>query len=161
MLFAPENASVAAHSLCLAGVFVAPASGGDRARPISSTALEEVSALVEREVKEGRVPGVAHVIMQGDDVLLARGFGRESVERENAMTSESVFALNSISKSFIAALILKLAHEGKLSLDDPVRQHLPEFVHASAGLSLRHLLTHTGGVREIFVQPKVNAAIEK
>lgn len=122
---------------------------------------EDVSAIVERALDEQQVPGAALVVLQGDRIVLARGFGVESVERADVMTPETVFPLNSISKQFTAALILKLAEEGKLSIDDPAARHLPDFKGLAQGLTLRHLLTHTSGMREIFAQPELNAVLEK
>ncbi|MDQ3226688.1 MAG: beta-lactamase family protein [Chloroflexota bacterium] len=108
-----------------------------------------------------QAPGAALVVMKGDEIVLARGYGLETVERADAVAPTTVFLLNSMSKQFTAALILKLAEEGRLTLDDPVARHLPDFTHLPSGLKIRHLLTHTSGMREIFVQPELNAVMEK
>jgi CubicO group peptidase (beta-lactamase class C family) len=124
-------------------------------------ATEEVSTIVATALNGQQVPGASLVVMKGDRIVLARGFGVESVERADEVTPETAFPLNSISKQFTAALILKLAEEGKLSIDDPVARHLPDFTALPQGLTLRHLLTHTSGMRDIVAQPELNAVLEK
>jgi CubicO group peptidase (beta-lactamase class C family) len=101
------------------------------------------------------------VVLKGDDVLVAQGYGVESVERPDAVMSGTVFELGSISKQFTAALILKLVEEKRLALDDPVARRLPDFTQLPAGLTIRHLLTHTSGMREVFAQPDLNAVLTK
>lgn len=128
---------------------------------LSTRALESSAGFVHEAMARQRVPGAALVVMKGEDVVLARGFGVESVERGDRVTPATVFPLNSISKQLVAALLLRLAEEGRLSIDDPAARHLPDFTRLPQGLTLRHLLTHTSGMREIFAQPALNAAIEK
>jgi CubicO group peptidase (beta-lactamase class C family) len=85
----------------------------------------------------------------------------EELERKTPVTENTVLALNSISKQFVAALVLRLVEEGKLSLDDPAARHLPEFTQLPPELKIRHLLSHTSGMREEFVQPEMDALFEK
>ncbi len=128
---------------------------------IPADVLDEVSALVAGALHEQQAPGVSLVVMKGDDIVLARGYGLETVERADTVTPATVFLLNSMSKQFTAALILKLAEEGGLTLDDPVARHLPDFTHLPPGLKIRHLLTHTSGMREFVAQPELYAVLGK
>jgi CubicO group peptidase (beta-lactamase class C family) len=127
----------------------------------SVEALERVISIAETGMKEQQLPGLALVIMKADEVILARGFGREALDREDAVTANTVFALGSISKQFVAALVLQLADEKKLSLDDAVLKHLPEFTHVPPELRVRHLLSHTSGMREEFVQPELGKLFDE
>ena len=133
------------------------------ARPaaIPASVLDELSAIVAAALHEQQAPGASLVVMKGDEIVLARGYGLETVERTDAVAPSTVFLLNSMSKQFTAALILKLAEEGRLTLDDPVARYLPDFTHLPPGLKIRHLLTHTTGMREIVAQPELNAVLEK
>ena len=132
-----------------------------RPSAIPAGVLDDVSAIVVAALHEQQAPGASLVVMKGDEIVLATGFGLETVARADAVTPTTVFLLNSMSKQFTAALILKLAEEGRLTLDDPVTWHLPDFTHLPAGLKIRHLLTHTSGIREIVAQPELNAVMEK
>jgi CubicO group peptidase (beta-lactamase class C family) len=127
----------------------------------SAEALERVISIAEAGMKEQQISGLALVIMKGDEVILARGFGREAIDRVDAVMENTVFALGSISKQFVAALVLQLADEKKLSLNDAVAKHLPEFKHAPPELKIHHLLSHTSGMREEFVQPELGKLFDK
>ena len=123
--------------------------------------LDEVSGIVSAAIAEQQVPGASLAVMRGDDLLLTRGYGVESVERADPVAPGTVFEFGSISKQFTAALILHLAEAGQLSLDDPVGRRLPDFTNLPPGLTIRHLLTHTSGMRDVFAQPELSALAEK
>src|SRR5262249_47676945 len=61
---------------------------------------------------------------------------------------ETIFEAGSVSKQFTAAAVLLLARDGKLSLDDPVRKVIPELPDSAAPVTIRHMLTHTSGLRD-------------
>ena len=123
--------------------------------------LQQVDGLVTTAVEEQQPPGASLVVMRGDTIVLERGYGLESIERKDVVTPATVFELGSISKQFTAALVLKLAEERRLSVDDPVARHLPDFTNLPPRLTIRHLLTHTSGMREVFAQPQLAALLLK
>jgi D-alanyl-D-alanine carboxypeptidase len=132
-------------------------SGAATAAPPEPTAatLQKIDEILGAEMRKQAIPGVAVVVMKGDDISLAKGFGVEDAARRDPVTENSVFAIGSITKQFTAAVILQLAEAGKLALDDPVKRHLPDFTSVPAELTIRHLLTHTSGMRDEFVQPEL------
>ena len=87
---------------------------------------------------------------RGGATVLERGYGRASLELGVPITPQSVFHVASVTKQFTAMSILLLARDGRLSIDDDVRRHLPEWA-GPAGVTIRHLLTHTGGLRDAFL----------
>ena len=113
------------------------------------------AAVAEAALKGQQIPGLSLVVLKGDDVLLAKGYGLEDAARKDAVTPDTVFEFGSMTKQFVAALVLRLAEEGKLSLDDPASRHLPDFTHLPPGLRIRHLLSHTSGMRDDLVKPEV------
>jgi len=68
------------------------------------------------------------------------------------MTARSSFRIGSIAKTFVATVVLQLAAEGRLGLDDSLEQHVPGIVDAGAQITLRQLLIHTSGVPEFFFE---------
>ena len=70
------------------------------------------------------------------------------LEHDVANTPDTIFEAGSVSKQFTAAAVLLLAKDGKLSLDDPVRKYIPELPDYGAPLTIRHMLTHTSGLRD-------------
>lgn len=124
-------------------------------------ALVEAGTLAAAALEEQSLPGLALVVLHGDELLLARGYGREDVAREDEVTPRTVFMLNSISKQLVAAVVLQLAEEGRLGLEEPVARHLPEFTELPRSLEVRHLLSHTSGLRDEHVQPELVALYER
>jgi CubicO group peptidase (beta-lactamase class C family) len=74
-----------------------------------------------------------------------------NVELGVPITPDSVFHVASVSKQFTAMSIMLLAHRGQLSLDDAVRKHIPELPAFGTPLTIRHLLSHTSGLRDVFL----------
>lgn len=94
-------------------------------------------------------PGVIVVFRDGDEVIrLARGFA--DVARKRSMRADDRFRIASLTKSFIAAIVLQLTGEGRLSLDDTVETHLPGFVPNGEMITIRHLMNHTSGVFDFY-----------
>jgi CubicO group peptidase (beta-lactamase class C family) len=107
----------------------------------------EIDAIFADFAKPGS-PGCALSVIRGGKTLFARGYGLASLEHGVPITPETVFDIGSTSKQFTAASILLLAQDGKLTLDDPVRKHIPEFPDDGTSVTLNHLLHHTSGVRD-------------
>ncbi len=80
--------------------------------------------------------------------VYTRGYGRANLEHDVAFTPQTVFDIGSTSKQFLATAILLLVEDGKLSLDDDIRKYLPEVPDYGQPITIRHLLTHTSGLRD-------------
>ena len=70
------------------------------------------------------------------------------LEHDVRITPETIFEAGSVSKQFTAAAVLQLARDGRLSLDDPVRKYVPELPEYDTPVRIRHMLTHTSGLRD-------------
>ena len=96
-----------------------------------------------------RRPGCAVGVSKDDKEILTRAYGSADLEHGVANTADTVFEAGSVSKQFTAAAILLLAQAGKLKLDDPVRDYVPELPdYGTPEITLRHLLHHTSGLRD-------------
>lgn len=93
-------------------------------------------------------PGCLVGIARGGETLLAKGYGLANLEYEIPLTAQSISESGSVAKQFTAAAVALLHLDGKLSLDDDVRTHLPELHDFGARITVRHLLTHTSGLRD-------------
>src|SRR5438067_8169697 len=93
-------------------------------------------------------PGCAVEAAVDGKPVIAKGYGMADLEHDVKITPESIFEAGSVSKQFTAAAILLLAREGKLSIDDPVRQYVPELPDYGSPLTIRHMLNHTSGLRD-------------
>ena len=99
------------------------------------------------------VPAVQIAVSHRGRVIYAGAFGMSDRETATAATPRSVLQVGSITKQFTAAAILRLAERGALSLDDRIEQFVPEFNTRGATITLRHLLTHTSGVKGLPPDP--------
>jgi CubicO group peptidase (beta-lactamase class C family) len=95
-------------------------------------------------------PGCAVGISRNGVVLYEHGYGMANLELRVPITADTVFALASISKSFTAMSVALAAEHGRLSLDDEVQKYIPEWVDRDDHITIRHLLTHTAGLRDGF-----------
>jgi CubicO group peptidase (beta-lactamase class C family) len=93
-------------------------------------------------------PGCAVGVGSAGKPVLLRAYGMADLEHDVPNTPDTIFEAGSVSKQFTAAAVLLLAREGKLSLDDPVRKYIPELPDYGAPLAIRHMLTHTSGLRD-------------
>ena len=99
--------------------------------------------------EDAGAPGMAVAVLQNGQTLHARGYGIAGPDGQ-PVTIQTAFQTGSITKSFVALVILQMASEGKLDLDDPVVLHVPTFRTASKSQSDRitidHLVTHRSGL---------------
>jgi D-alanyl-D-alanine carboxypeptidase len=93
-----------------------------------------------------RGPGGVVLVSRDGRVLLHRAYGMADVELDVPMRLDSVLLTGSVSKQFTAVAVLQLVQSGRLSLDDDIRKHVPELETHGRTVTIRQLLTHTGGV---------------
>lgn len=93
-------------------------------------------------------PGCALAVTKGGRVVHERGYGAANLELAAPLNASTVFNVGSVAKQFTAMSVFLLAQQGKLSLDDDVRKHVPEFPDFGTPVKLRHLLHHTSGLRD-------------
>ena len=114
-------------------------------------AIAGVAALLRKKTAEDRFSGAALVAKDGE-VLFANAYGQADRERGIPNTLETRFRIGSMNKMFTAVATLQLVEEGELALDDPVGKHLRAYPNkeVASKVTVRHLLTHTGGTGDIF-----------
>jgi CubicO group peptidase (beta-lactamase class C family) len=93
-------------------------------------------------------PGAAVVVMRGGRIVYAGGRGLADVEARRPITPDTPFRLGSIAKQFTAAVVLQLAAEGRLSLDDPLSRFFPDWPEPGARATVRQLLNHSSGLQD-------------
>ena len=105
---------------------------------------------VERVMKEFDVPGIAIAVVKDGKVVTAEGFGVRKRGEAAKVDGKTIFEIASNSKAFTAAALGMLVDQGKLSWDDPVIKHLPDFrmydAYVTAEMTVRDLLTHRSGL---------------
>jgi CubicO group peptidase (beta-lactamase class C family) len=127
----------------------------------TAASYEAIDAYIEREMRRLNIPGVSLAIVEGDQIVHLRGFGKARPGGE-APTPQTPFAIGSVTKSFTALAVMQLVEAGKIDLDAPVQHYLPWFGvadplasaqtpalaperSAGASVTVRHLLNQTSG----------------
>ena len=111
-----------------------------------AVSVDSVDAIVQVQMRTKHIPGVSIAVVRQGNVVLTKGYGMANVELNIAATPQSVYAIASVSKQFIATGILLLAQDGKLQLDDDIHKYYPQAPQTWQGITLRHLLSHTSGI---------------
>jgi CubicO group peptidase (beta-lactamase class C family) len=96
-----------------------------------------------------QTPGCVLGVVRNGGLVYTHGYGMARLEENVPLTPQSVLEIGSVSKQFTAASIFLLEHEGKLSLDDDVRKYVAEFPAYDRPVTIRELLHHTSGVRDV------------
>jgi CubicO group peptidase (beta-lactamase class C family) len=112
--------------------------------------LRDLPETIESGIKKMNVPGVQVAIVKDGQTVFSQAFGYANIEDNVKMTTEHILPIGSSSKAFTATAALLLSCDGKLDLDKPVRQYLPEFElqdpMATLGATTRDLLCHRTGL---------------
>ena len=104
--------------------------------------------VILNEYSSSAAPGAAILVMKNDSVLLCKGYGMANLEEQEPVTTSTNFRLASLTKQFTAMCIMMLTERGQLSYDDTLGSLFPEFPSYGKGISIRHLLQHTSGLRD-------------
>lgn len=94
-------------------------------------------------------PGCALGVVRDGEFIYKKGYGTGSLELGVPLTPQSVFYMGSVSKQFTAASVVLAAEHGYLSLDDDVRKYVPELPSYGKPITLREMLHHTSGFRDV------------
>jgi CubicO group peptidase (beta-lactamase class C family) len=119
---------------------------------------EAVDAIVQKSMQVRQFPAASIAVIKDGTVVVAKGYGLSDVEKSIKATEQTVYQLASVTKPFTAMATLMLVEEGKLSLDGKITEILPGLPAAWSPVTVRHLLTHTSGIKsytEVFGEKKV------
>jgi CubicO group peptidase (beta-lactamase class C family) len=125
---------------------------------LSTVAAQQPGATAARELAlvdsvftafaDATAPGCALAVVRDGRFAFSRGYGSANLDYGIPIDGRSVFYLASVSKQFTAAAIALAAADGRLSLDDDVRVHMPELPDYGTPITVRQLVHHTSGLRD-------------
>jgi len=95
-----------------------------------------------------KTAGVAVGIVKDGELIFKKGYGTANLEYDIPITSKTIFNVGSVSKQFAAFSIYLLEKQGKISLDDDVRKYIPELPIYEKIITIRHLCSHTSGLKD-------------
>ncbi|MFC1688341.1 serine hydrolase [Pseudomonadota bacterium] len=133
------NAALTALLLCFASTTL-----------LAGSEWERLDAFVDRGMEMWHVPGMAVTVVSRSEVMYQKGFGQTEAGGGKAVDNHTLFANASTTKAMVAAGILMLADEDRLSLDDTIISHIPELHFndplLTGQLTIRDLLVHRTGL---------------
>jgi D-alanyl-D-alanine carboxypeptidase len=118
--------------------------------------VRRLQGTLDRVRREQKIPGAAAAVVVGD-CLWVGASGLADVRTREPVRDETLFEVGSVTKTFVAALVLKLAEDGVLGLDDRLSRWVPEFPD-SRHITLRQLLDHTAGTADFVTDGRFLAA---
>jgi CubicO group peptidase (beta-lactamase class C family) len=112
--------------------------------------LQDLSDYIRFKLERDHMPGMAVVVVKGDEVVWAKGYGLADIHRNLPVTPQTIFGTASITKSLTAAAVFQLQERGMLDIRDPVNMYLPFEVrsswHPEAVITIDQILAHTSGI---------------
>jgi methyl acetate hydrolase len=122
----------------------------------------QIDQLLRQKSDAKEIPGVVAMAATAEEVIYQGAYGKRDLSKDDAMTSDSVFWIASMTKAITAAAAMQLVEQGKLSLEAPIGEVLPDLAApqvlegfdangepklrpAKKPITLRHLMTHTAG----------------
>ncbi len=132
-----------------------PAATATQRRPAASEAQFDFSAAdaaIEKAIAGDEIPGAVLLVGHRGRVVYRKAYGsRALIPQREPMTQDTIFDLASLTKVFATTpSLLHLMEQGKLRIADPVVRYLPEFgTHGKDQITIRQLMTHTGGLPPI------------
>jgi CubicO group peptidase (beta-lactamase class C family) len=112
---------------------------------VNFTQLERVAL---DELKEANTPGAALAVVSGDRVVFAKGFGLANVETGDPVTPDTLFRIGSVTKMFTAAVLVTLAEEGRIMLDEPIGKYVKGLSPKLSLVTAHQLMSHTAGMTD-------------
>jgi CubicO group peptidase (beta-lactamase class C family) len=121
------------------GLVICSAAAEAEAPAPAASKLQLLTSFFESEVAEGRIAGAVVLIQQHGRPVYLKTFGLRSVRTNRPMTTDTIFALRSMTKPITSVAAMKLVDAGKMSLDDPVAKYIPSFAEAKVAIEARNL----------------------
>jgi D-alanyl-D-alanine carboxypeptidase len=126
--------------------------------PLADALGTDLAPILDQQLASNEIPGASATIIFPDGSTWSYASGLARLDPAQPATPDTLYSVGSITKTFVTAVIMELAQEGALSLDDPLATWIPDFPNAS-GITLRELLGHTSGVADFFENPNYNSIV--
>ena len=139
--------------MTVAYAFSQPAAINLQSHGVKQDQLESLSEVMHQAVQQEQIAGGSFLVAHKGEIVFREAFGYADIESKLPFTTDELLPIASVSKPFMASVIMVLVEQGKLKLDDPVEKYLPEFkgikVEGSQSparsMTIRQLLSHTAG----------------
>jgi CubicO group peptidase (beta-lactamase class C family) len=150
----PKNSNTASSPRLFSDSYKAPVFVNDNRIEQIKNIAPEIHNLIMNHAETKNIPGIAYGIVVDNELVVASATGLINLDKKLSATTKSSFRIASMTKSLTAMAIMKLRDEGKLSLNDPISQYIPEIstleylTEDSPTINIENLLTMTAGFPE-------------
>src|SRR5947209_2717949 len=136
------------------GVFAANASAQTAAAANANVSRlqTELDPKINDAISKGQLPGFAIGVVKNGKLIYAKGFGVAKLGSNTSITTQSLFHMASVTKTFLATATMQLVEQGKIDLDAPVTKYLPYFKLDDGRfgqIKIRQMLSHTSGIPDV------------
>ena len=114
---------------------------------VSQAQNDSTDIIVQKMMKQQRITGLSLAVVKNGKTVVNKGYGLANAEHNIPVTPETVIRLGSVSKQFFTTAILKLAEEGKLSIEDSVHRFFPDAPDSWRPIQVKHLMSHSSGLQ--------------
>src|ERR1043166_2655229 len=121
-----------------------------------TTRADDVDDHVKAEMSKQHIPGLSLAVVKNGHLEKSAAYGLANVELNVPVRTDTVFQIQSITKTFTSSAVMLLVEEGKIGLDDKITKHLDNLPESWKNISIRHLLSHTSGVKDFINEPTVD-----
>ena len=162
-------------TLLVLGSLATACSAGDNSPGVGSDRFSGVTDILRKSIDEKGIAGAVAIIVDRGETVYKRAIGKRDVARGEAMTTDTLFRIASMTKPITSVAIMMLIEEGKIALDDPLSKFIPEFADvrfaspasppdaprsdsertpsSARPITIHDLLTHTSGLTYGFLSP--------
>jgi CubicO group peptidase (beta-lactamase class C family) len=115
---------------------------------LTATIKKQIDSYINAEMIKQQIPGLSYAVVSNGKIIDSGAYGYANVELKAPATFRSLFNIGSIGKTFTATAIMLLQKDGKLSIHDPINKYLDSLPASWNNISIKHLLTHTSGIKD-------------
>jgi CubicO group peptidase (beta-lactamase class C family) len=117
---------------------------------------DEVDDFVRAEMQKQEIPGLSLAVVKAGVIEKVAGYGFANLEWNTPVAPDTVFQIQSVTKTFTASAVMLLVEQGKVALDDNLTNFFGDLPKSWSGITVRHLLTHTSGLKDFINEPTVD-----
>jgi D-alanyl-D-alanine carboxypeptidase len=121
---------------------------------------DEVDEYLQAEMAKQHIPGLALGVVKDGRLERAAAYGLANLELNVPAQTDTIFQIQSITKTFTAGAIMLLVEEGRISVDDKITKHLANLPETWRDVTVRHLLSHTSGIKDFINEPVMDLRLD-
>nr|HAT8714438.1 serine hydrolase [Legionella jordanis] len=111
-----------------------------------TTTEQKIDQLIQTYMKQHAIPGLALAVIMNGKLFILKGYGYGNVQTHKPVTTQTLFALGSISKVLTAFAVMKLVQEDKIHLDDSILTYIPDAPPSWQEVNISQLMSHSSGI---------------